>query len=123
MHQLFNGDCLQQLVNIPDGSIDMVLTDPPYSSGGLFAGARKQDTRTKYCSTDFNGAARFQSFTGDNMDQRSFTAFCREVFATLRPKIKAGGGAGGFHRLEKLASHDGRASDGRLPVARHRRVG
>lgn len=91
MYQLFNGDCLQQLVNIPDGSIDMVLTDPPYSSGGLFAGARKQDTRTKYCSTDFNGAARFQSFTGDNMDQRSFTAFCREVFATLRPKIKAGG--------------------------------
>ena len=96
MHQLFNGDCLQQLVNIPDGSIDMVLTDPPYSSGGLFAGARKQDTRTKYCSTEFNGAARFQSFTGDNMDQRSFTAFCREVFATLRPKIKAGGVLGAF---------------------------
>lgn len=96
MHQLFNGDCLQQLVNIPDGSIDMVLTDPPYSSGGLFAGARKRDTRTKYCSTDFNGAARFQSFTGDNMDQRSFTAFCREIFTTLRPKIKAGGVLGAF---------------------------
>lgn len=91
MMQLFNGDCLLQLDNVPDGSIDMVLTDPPYSSGGLFAGNRKQDTRTKYCSSEHNGAARFQNFSGDNMDQRSFTAFCREVFTSLRPKVKEGG--------------------------------
>lgn len=93
MYKIFNGDCLLQLDNVPDGSIDMVLTDPPYSSGGLFAGNRKQDTRTKYCSSEHNGAARFQNFSGDNMDQRSFTAFCREVFTTLRPKVKEGGGS------------------------------
>lgn len=34
MYQIFNGDCLLQLANTPDASIDMVLTDPPYSSGG-----------------------------------------------------------------------------------------
>lgn len=99
MMQLFNGDCLQQLANIPDSSIDMVLTDPPYSSGGLFAGNRKQDTRTKYTSAEHNGAARFQNFSGDNMDQRSFTAFCREVFSQIRPKVKPGGDRGGVHRL------------------------
>lgn len=41
--------------DIPDGSVDMVLCDPPYSSGGLFAGDRKASTRTKYCDGDYNG--------------------------------------------------------------------
>lgn len=96
MYKIFNGNCLRQLDNIPDDSIDMVLTDPPYSSGGLFAGNRKQSTRSKYCDTEYNGAARFQSFTGDNMDQRSLTAFYREVFTELRPKVKEGGVLGTF---------------------------
>ena len=73
---------------IQDGSIDMLLTDPPYSSGGLFAGDRKQSTRTKYCAREYNGAARFSSFSGDNMDQRSFTEFLRMVLAKAREKAK-----------------------------------
>ena len=28
---LMQGDCLELLQDIPDGSVDMVLTDPPYS--------------------------------------------------------------------------------------------
>src|SRR5699024_591425 len=53
---LLQGDCLELLKDIPDGSVDMVLCDPPYSSGGLFAGDRKASTRTKYCDGDYNGA-------------------------------------------------------------------
>ena len=30
MIQLYNGDCLDLMKNIPDGSVDLVLTDPPY---------------------------------------------------------------------------------------------
>lgn len=75
--QLYQGDCLELMKDIPDGSVDMVLTDPPYSSGGLFAGDRKTRTRTKYTDSDYDGAARFQNFSGDNMDQRSFTEFMR----------------------------------------------
>ena len=30
MIQLYNGDCLELMKNIPDGSVDLVLTDPPY---------------------------------------------------------------------------------------------
>lgn len=86
--QLYQGDCLELMKNIPDGSVDMVLADPPYSSGGLFAGDRKASTRTKYTSTDFNGAARFQNFSGDNMDQRSFTEFMRVVLSKCRQKAK-----------------------------------
>ena len=28
--EIYHGDCLEVLPNIPDGSVDMVLTDPPY---------------------------------------------------------------------------------------------
>jgi len=32
MIQLIHGDCLEEMKKIPDGSIDMVLTDPPYGT-------------------------------------------------------------------------------------------
>ena len=32
MINLIHGDCLEEMKNIPDGSIDMVLTDPPYGT-------------------------------------------------------------------------------------------
>jgi site-specific DNA-methyltransferase (adenine-specific) len=30
--KLIQGDCLQEMKNIPDGSVDLVLTDPPYGT-------------------------------------------------------------------------------------------
>lgn len=32
MIELIHGDCLQEMKKIPDGSIDLVLTDPPYGT-------------------------------------------------------------------------------------------
>ena len=32
MIKLMQGDCLELLKTIPDGSVDMVLTDPPYGT-------------------------------------------------------------------------------------------
>ena len=29
-YQLLFGDCLERMKEIPDGSVDMILTDPPY---------------------------------------------------------------------------------------------
>jgi len=44
MINLIHGDCLEEMKKIPDGSIDMVFTSPPYnlgiSSGGGLRGAR-----------------------------------------------------------------------------------
>lgn len=34
MNKLINGDCLESLKLIDNNSIDLVLIDPPYSSGG-----------------------------------------------------------------------------------------
>ena len=30
MFKLFRGDCVKVLVNLPEGSVDAVITDPPY---------------------------------------------------------------------------------------------
>lgn len=89
--KLLHGNCLSLLSTIPDGTVDMVLTDPPYSSGGIFPGDRKKPTRDKYTDTDFNGAARFPDFSGDNMDQRSFARFLSIALAESRKKTKLGG--------------------------------
>ena len=32
MIQLYNGDCLELMKDIPDGSVDLVMTDPPYGT-------------------------------------------------------------------------------------------
>lgn len=42
MTELYHGDCFEILKNIPDGSIDLVVTDPPYQfeairGGGMFS--------------------------------------------------------------------------------------
>lgn len=46
MTQLFYGDCLEIIKNIPDSSVDMILTDPPYkietSGGGIYKQGRKK---------------------------------------------------------------------------------
>ena len=89
--KLLQGDCLELLENVNDGLIDMVLTDPPYSSGGLFAGDRKKRTSRKYTDNKHNGASRFPDFSGDNMDQRSFTEFMRMVLVECRKKTKPEG--------------------------------
>ena len=30
--QLFNGDCLEIMKQLPDDSVDFILTDPPYGT-------------------------------------------------------------------------------------------
>lgn len=46
MTQLFHGDCLEIIKSIPDSSVDMILTDPPYkietSGGGIYKQGRKE---------------------------------------------------------------------------------
>ena len=35
---IINGDCLDALKNIPDNSIDLIITDPPYNLGRFMKG-------------------------------------------------------------------------------------
>lgn len=91
LNYIDNVDCMEGLAAIPDNSVDLVLTDPPYSSGGAFSGDRRSRTGVKYTDVDANGAVTLPDFSGDNMDQRGFMEFTRQVFAKCREKTKPEG--------------------------------
>lgn len=66
--RLILGDCLEILPTLK--GVDHLITDPPYSSGGMVRGDRMGKTSAKYQSTEHRGL--YAEFTGDNRDQRSF---------------------------------------------------
>lgn len=73
---LYQGDALAVLQNLASGQVDAILTDPPYSSGGLHAGARRADPTHKYQASSTKRT--YPALLGDCKDQRSFT-----MWATL----------------------------------------
>lgn len=83
------GDALQVLPGLPDAAFDALITDPPYSSGGLHAGARAADPAAKYCQNG-NTLGR-PSFEGDNRDQRSWAFWCSLWLGEARRVVKPGG--------------------------------
>jgi len=55
--------------------VDAVITDPPYSSGGMTRSDRTApSTRTKYATSD--ARHDLADFSGDNRDQRSYGYWC-----------------------------------------------
>jgi site-specific DNA-methyltransferase (adenine-specific) len=71
---LHHGDALAVLRAMPDASVDAVITDPPYSSGGFTRGDRSLPPAMKYT---MNGTKiERPRFSGDNRDQRSFVYWC-----------------------------------------------
>lgn len=84
--QLWRGDVLRLLPLVPDGSVDLVLTDPPYCSGGLGTSARQADPASKYCQSR-NTLGR-PSFVGDTRDQRSFAFWCTAWLTLAREASK-----------------------------------
>jgi len=71
---LVEGDALALLASLPDGCVDAVVTDPPYSSGGQFRGDRTKSTDAKYASSENQG--RRPDFAGDVRDQRAWAYWC-----------------------------------------------
>jgi site-specific DNA-methyltransferase (adenine-specific) len=82
------GDCLAVLRSLPAACVGAVITDPPYSSGGMFRGDRCQDPSSKYV---LNGTqVSHPEFTGDNRDQRSFGYWCSLWLAECQRIAKPG---------------------------------
>lgn len=86
---IIHGDCLFVLPELDEGSIDAVITDPPYSSGGQFRGDRTQKTVTKYVQTGSIETCH-REFSGDNRDQRSFLAWASLWFSACHAASKQG---------------------------------
>lgn len=91
--ELYETEALAALHRLPPNSIDMLLTDPPYSSGGIFRSDRNQTTREKYTQTTSRSGNLLPLFTGDNRDQRSWitwsTLWLSAARVALKPKAYA----------------------------------
>jgi site-specific DNA-methyltransferase (adenine-specific) len=68
------GEALSVLTRLPDASVDAVITDPPYSSGGATRGDRMLDTTAKYVQSGTE--LERPDFDGDNRDQRGYVMWC-----------------------------------------------
>lgn len=82
-------DMLKALREVPDGTVGMLLTDPPYSSGGLFRGDRSAATSDKYQSA----ADKRPDFYGDNRDERSFVLWSSAWMAECYRAMEDGASA------------------------------
>jgi site-specific DNA-methyltransferase (adenine-specific) len=77
---LYLGDCLQILPTI--GRVDAIITDPPYSSGGLHVASKRTKPADKYTSAGhWSEQKEYPEFTGDSCDQWSWTLLCRAWMA------------------------------------------
>lgn len=87
---LHHGDALKILASLPDASVDCAMTDPPYSSGGMFRGDRQQDVHTKYVNSDSSTGNLLQAFSGDNRDQIGYWFWVSVWVGELRRILKPG---------------------------------
>lgn len=86
---LYHANCLALLPELERDSIDAIITDPPYSSGGQTLSQKSADPRVKYCQNG-DDCGR-ESFVGDNRDQRSFGWWCTLWLNQAYERVKFGG--------------------------------
>lgn len=97
---LYRGDCLEVLPTL--GAVDAVITDPPYSSGGMVRGDRAAKTSAKYQRGDT--VKRMPEFSGDSRDQRGWVEWCAIWLAQCRRLTAAGGIVATFTDWRQLPS-------------------
>lgn len=86
---VYLGEACAILRQLPTASVDVVITDPPYSSGGMMRGDRAgQSCKAKYQQTQTE--REYDEFSGDNRDQRSFIVWCSIWLEELRRVTKPG---------------------------------
>ena len=76
---IHHGEALGVLNQLPTASANVLMADPPYSSGGMFRSDRALEPDEKYrgWSQNENGSSRkptseYGSFAGDTRDQRGY---------------------------------------------------
>ena len=83
---LLCGDVLNLASALDPGSIDGLIADPPYCSGGTTFTERSKDPAEKYCQGG-NTLGR-PSFVGDTRDQRSLAYWCTVWLSACRQACK-----------------------------------
>ena len=82
------GDCLEVLKTLPSGSVDAVVTDPPYCSGSISEASR---TRASGQGLRSENLRRFGWFVGDNMGTAGLSWLLRSMAIESRRIVKPTG--------------------------------
>ena len=86
--ELHLGDCLEVMREVADGSIDSVITDPPYCAGAV---SEAQRTRANGQGLRSENLRRFGWFVGDNMGTAGLVWLLRSVAVQSRRILKSTG--------------------------------
>jgi len=84
-----HADALDFLRSLPPASCDILVTDPPYSSGGMVRGDRA-GTGAAEVSKYSNRTERGAEIHGDTRDARSFAFWCGMWLTYARRALKPG---------------------------------
>lgn len=87
--QIIPGECLPALYAMQSASVDAIITDPPYSSGGFTRADRALAPSEKYQQSSTRRA--YPEFSGDSRDQRSYLAWSSLWIAECARILKPGG--------------------------------
>lgn len=109
---LYHGDALAVLRELPSASVDAVITDPPYSSGGMVRGDRMQDVHTKYVNTDSKSGRELEAFSGDTRDSFGYWFWCSVWLGECNRILKPGGIAALFTDWRQLSATIGGIQSG-----------
>jgi len=85
---LLQGDCLELMRTLPAGSVDAVVTDPPYCSGGFSESGRKQANGQGLRSETRRDVGWF---VNDNMGTSGLVWLLRQMAIEANRLIKNGG--------------------------------
>lgn len=87
--RLDDAEALAWLASLDTAAAEAVITDPPYSSGGMLRSDRTNTTRKKYARNDSRTAAA--DFHGDNRDARSWAYWMTLWLSEAARVVKPGG--------------------------------
>lgn len=93
---LYNDDCINVLKTLPDNSIDLILTDPPYNLG-LYM--KKRNTNLKAMRDNFFGATNW-----DNLEFSQWIKSMDDFFKETSRIIRVGGSMIMFMSIIKVES-------------------
>jgi DNA modification methylase len=86
--KLILGDCLNAMRALPDGSVDAVVTDPPYCAGAV---SEAQRTRAGGQGLRSENLKRFGWFVGDNMGTAGLVFLLRSIAVEAVRVVKPSG--------------------------------
>lgn len=76
---LFRADCIEAMASIPEGSVNLIITDPPYNLGNFM---KNRDTNLAKMRDNFFGAAGWDDLPFEEWEQ-SIDAFFAAAARTL----------------------------------------